>query len=397
MPDGISIGDLERLVNDISFEKIELTLRQPNIFNALAIERRELSHSNFLSWLLDSDGSHGLGSLVLGKFLRDIFSDNRATTRTFFDADLLDKRTVEVRREWRNIDILLILPDDVIAIENKVDTKDHSGQLSRYRQTIAEAFPDKHKHFVFLTPFGVAPSEEGEDEFYVCYSYQNIVDILNRILEVHGANLPPKVMHYLDDYLTLIRRELLMTDPLNEMATKIYLAHREAIDFLFENRPDPSSELYGYFEEALHKEGFKIGSKNKGYIRFVTPELMDCMPRSTEGWPDREVFLFEIEYFWSDKKAYVKAVIAPGETELQQRILAAARTLQDRYPKEWKEPSGKKWRTFFSKNFPLVASDLIKEGPDEIRKKVREIVEKVAPTARLICEAIEAEIRTPRT
>lgn len=393
MPRDVTLSDLERLVNDIGFERVELTLRQPNIFHALGVERWELSHSNFLAWLLDPAGSHGLGSLVLGKFLRDIFADARTTGRSFFDADLLEKANVEVRREWRHIDLLLLLEHDVVVIENKVDTRDHSGQLSRYRHVVAEAFPERHHHFVYLTPFGTAPLEEGEDELYVRYSYQNLVDILARILAVHGESLPAKVVHYLDDYLTLIRRELLMTDPLNEMAQKIYKAHREALDFLFENRPDPASELYGYFDEAVIAQGFRLGSKNKGYIRFATPELLEVLPRNAEGWPGREAFLCEIDYFWGNRKASVKAVVAPCEPELQAMLLEAAQPLQTQFPKDWRKPIGKKWRTFFLRSHAFDAAEVIKEDPEEIRRQVREIVDRAAPAMRQICEALEAALR----
>jgi hypothetical protein len=32
-------------------------------------------------------------------------------------------------------------------------------------------------------------------------------------------------------------------DELNELAIKIYKAHRDALDFIFDNRPDPATEL----------------------------------------------------------------------------------------------------------------------------------------------------------
>ncbi|MFX4454750.1 PD-(D/E)XK nuclease family protein, partial [Acinetobacter baumannii] len=89
-----------------------------NIFRALAVERHEIRHSNFFAFLLDPRENHGLGDILLRKFLRDIFSDRRADDRTLFDADLMDFRQVDVRREWKNIDILIEFPADVIAVES---------------------------------------------------------------------------------------------------------------------------------------------------------------------------------------------------------------------------------------------------------------------------------------
>ena len=94
------------IITDQDFEKIELSLREPNIFRTLSIERKELRHSNFIAYILDSRENHGLKDIVLRKLLRDIFSESKVINRTIFDADYIDLRNIEIRREWRNIDIL---------------------------------------------------------------------------------------------------------------------------------------------------------------------------------------------------------------------------------------------------------------------------------------------------
>jgi len=378
---------LEDLVRDIEFEKIELSRREPNIFNALSISRRELSHSNFLAWLFDPKEGHGLGSLVLRKFLREVFSDDKSDSRGFIDADLMDVNGVEIRREWRNIDILILLPKDVVVVENKVDTSDHSRQLSKYRHIVGEAFANRKKHFVYLTPEGTSPQEDGEDEYYINYSYHNIVEILERILEVYSENMPEKSISYIGDYTTMIRRNLLMNESINQKAMEIYRAHKEAIDFIIENRPDPASELLPYFEKAVTNAGLAIGSPNKGVIRFATPELMSLMPKGTAGWPNREPFLFEIDFFWSDRWATAKAIISPGAGEHSQRLLEAAKAIKNTL-KDWREPTGKQWLTFWAHHAPFVASEMIAEDPEEIQKRVTKIIEDMKPAVVQICGAI---------
>jgi hypothetical protein len=95
---------LAAAITDPDFEKLELAMREPDIFRALAIERQEIRHSNFFAFLLDPGENHGLGDILLRKFLRDIFADSRAQGRTLFDADLMDFSQVDVRREWRGMD-----------------------------------------------------------------------------------------------------------------------------------------------------------------------------------------------------------------------------------------------------------------------------------------------------
>lgn len=359
-------------------------MREPNIFRALSIERREVRHSNFLAYLLDPQENHGLRDIVLRKFLKDIFSDKKAQERTIYDADGLDLSLVEIRREWRHIDLLIVLPGDVIAIENKVDSGEHSNQLLRYQSTVSNSFHGKKRHFVFLTPFGTEPERAEDQETYINYSYSQVAEILATILDLYHESLGDRVKVYLSDYLTTVRRELLMSDKLNELAVKVYRNHKAAFDFILENRPDPAIELYPYFENALKDAGFKIGSKNKGSVRFATEGVMSKLPNTGIGWPGKEQFLMEIEYFWTDKYANVKATIAPGDEVVRATLLKAVRGL-----KGTKEPSGRKWLVFYSKKFPFVASEVMNEDEAEIEKRVKRIVSAIEHDAMDICVAIE--------
>jgi hypothetical protein len=69
---------------------MELNLKVPNIFSVLKISRQEIRHSNFLGWIFDPDCSHGVGDIILHKFLREIFQDEKVKNYLFFDADLFD-------------------------------------------------------------------------------------------------------------------------------------------------------------------------------------------------------------------------------------------------------------------------------------------------------------------
>ena len=53
------------LLKDIKFDKLELGLQTPNIFEVLKISKTEIRHSNFLSWILNPKGSHQLGYIFL--------------------------------------------------------------------------------------------------------------------------------------------------------------------------------------------------------------------------------------------------------------------------------------------------------------------------------------------
>ena len=210
------------LINDIDFDKLELQLKTPNIFQILGVARTEIRHSNFLGWLLDPNGNHGLGKLFLTKFLRGISTSDVATELDEFEIEELNFNNVEIRREWKNIDLLLIFDSLVICIENKIDSKDHSNQLTKYREIVNSNFKSKKKVFVYLTPIGELPTDQTEREYYATYSYQEIIEQSDRILKIHGNSLNNGVNQYISDYLTTIKRELMKNDELNELADKIY-------------------------------------------------------------------------------------------------------------------------------------------------------------------------------
>ena len=75
----------DQLLKDEDFDKMDLGLKKPNIFQILRISKNEIRHSNFLSWLLETNGSHKLGDIFLKRFLREVFSSER-----FSEIDQID-------------------------------------------------------------------------------------------------------------------------------------------------------------------------------------------------------------------------------------------------------------------------------------------------------------------
>ena len=48
-----------QLINNEEFDRLELGLHQPNIFEILRISKAEVKHSNFLAWILNPKNPHG--------------------------------------------------------------------------------------------------------------------------------------------------------------------------------------------------------------------------------------------------------------------------------------------------------------------------------------------------
>jgi hypothetical protein len=152
--DGEMLPALERFVveND-ELLQLEERIGRFNIFDALGIVWVEIRHSNFLAWLLDPNESHGQGSLFLNGVLMDLLRQSPPALRPFspIKLDSAEMRGVRVRREYRNIDILIECdePRFVIAIENKIGSREHSDQLRRYKKTVKELFGDAPAQLVY--------------------------------------------------------------------------------------------------------------------------------------------------------------------------------------------------------------------------------------------------------
>ncbi len=71
-----TLNDIQVLENFISeneeLEDLESIVNQFNIFTSLRIEFLAIRHSNFLSWLIDPNETHGLGDYFLELFIKRV-------------------------------------------------------------------------------------------------------------------------------------------------------------------------------------------------------------------------------------------------------------------------------------------------------------------------------------
>lgn len=187
----------------------------------------------------------------LKKFLRDVFIEHKTNKVSPIMIDGFDLKDLEVKREWKKIDVLLVFKEKfVVAIENKIDAVDSFEQLRKYITVVNEEF--KHVNdrvFVYLTPFGNKPIDNDAGSIYINYSYSSIVDTIEQILQIYRNSLNKKVFSYFEDYCDILRREIMENHALNKLADEVYKNHRDAIDFIINNKTDKVSKITPYFEK----------------------------------------------------------------------------------------------------------------------------------------------------
>jgi hypothetical protein len=147
--------------------------------------------------------------------------------------ELMDFSDIEVRREWKHIDVLVIDRNNklVVLIENKVGGRESRGQLDRYRDVVQREFPDFKSVLVFLTLEG-QPSEEAND--YIAYSHARLLGVLDRIMKQRREQMPEAVVTFLTHYTDTLRRLTMQDNTLVELCQEIYRKHREAIKLIVE-------------------------------------------------------------------------------------------------------------------------------------------------------------------
>jgi|TARA_B110001452_G_scaffold109012_1_gene90458 hypothetical protein len=378
----------DKLLKDEDFDKLDLGMKNPNIFQILRITKNEIRHSNFLSWLLDPNQSHKLGDIFLKRFLREVFSSDRFNDVEQVDVEGMDLSKVEVLREWKNIDVLIKLNDVVICIENKVLSKEHSNQLKRYREIIENDFPNEKKIFVYLTPEG--DESENETDSYEPISYEFVVDTLERIISVYGESLNQQVKNYIKDYITIIKRELMETDELTELSKKIYSNHKELFDFIYEHKPDVLDDVKSIFEEQIKNRGWVLGSPGKSYLRFTTPKISELtyINENSNGWKNKESFLFEFDLSPVNNRMSTKMVISPSDSDYNTHRLSEMFIEKDGF----KTPSGKKWLVNYQKLEKFPFSKIDEYTQDEIENKFNKILDNFSS----IIEKVESTFENNR-
>lgn len=353
MTESIAISDRQALeallIDNPDLEQLKALLDQFNIFEAVGVVRQELRHSDFLAFLLDPSQPHGLGDTFATHLLQQVLREGAPhhIPITPLDLDLWELDTIEVRREWRNIDILLLDEAHRIAIivENKVGSSEHSEQLQRYWQIVEQQFPTWHILGLYLTPDG----DPASDERYLTLSYDVIHSLLSQLVESHSSRLGPDVRTLIRHYVQMLRRHVMSESEIAELCRRIYRKHQRALDLIFEHRPDFQAELRDYLEELIRaKESLIFLPSGKTYIRFTSKALDRPSLRVSEGWlASGHILVFE--FVNAPDRLKVKLTVGPGPQEFRSALFKLAK--QNKAFSPYGQQLSPKFHTLYQRQF----------------------------------------------
>lgn len=348
-----------------------------NLFDILKITRTEIRHSNMLSWLLNPNENHGLGDSVLRGFVQYVvisFSEDADV----FDTLLMDLHDFLIQREWHNIDVLAVSAEAkfILCIENKIDSAEHDNQLNRYRKILEETYPGYKKMYIYLSPEG---TEASDSEYWCSMSYTDVLRILESARK--KVKLLPDAELLIDNYIEIIRRNIVGDERLAKICAEIYAKHQKALDLIFENKPDRASAIAdiirewavakteaGEMEVVLEKCG-------KTYIRFKTAYMSSVLPNiegADSGWNTPNHYFYEIRNI-DGKEFFVQLSLSAKNIPDEQRSIC--NEINKHFPSRQQKENWQ-WRTPFTtmhrcKNANELSDDKICEHLDKMLDEIK--------------------------
>jgi len=143
---------------------------KPNLFDYAV---GELTNDAIICWIIAWANSNNEGY----KNLADDF------IRLFIEKDDFIVKYVNIKRQYKNIDILVEVNDsEVIVIEDKVNTSHHSNQLEKYKEIIenSEEYKDYNYHFIYFKVGNECEYNGVEQAGYKRITRENILNIITK-------------------------------------------------------------------------------------------------------------------------------------------------------------------------------------------------------------------------
>lgn len=399
--------------NSADFRLIESLTRYFCPFEAVGMVRQEIRHSNFLGYMLDPARPHGLSDILLRALVMLLIDRGNTEAVGRLDMHFRAMTTARVFRERDNIDVLIEIPPEsgqagiVLALELKIDAAEGADQLQRYQKRIISGYPgDKWQHlFGFITKDGGDANSAGEGHDWIRLSWGDLLDGFGNAIRHHSAQ--GRGVEMFQDYAKMMKRHNMAdgdADPrLSKAVRDIWAHHKEALEYLIDNRPDALGDLQRQLSDDLiirrmRANGIFIEADNceKRIRRFYFPDLLRRFPRLLTGsWvKSGSVFVLEVDFRWNGIDCAI--VVGPSKEDSDFRDMLT-KTMRD-VDAANKNVRKKTWRKMFFKKIVdgenSAIAFLTGKSPQEAAKAVADrIAVHIAQAHPKIEEALERASR----
>ena len=365
----------ELIIEDPDFGELEKNLSTYCPFEAVGMVNAEIRHSAFLAHALDPYRPHEFGPEFLRLLLDTILKALEAPPISRLELHMADFDNVDVRREWRHIDVLVALPTAklVIAFELKIGAGEGHDQLGRYSRAIEATWPAEAgwRHLkLFLTRNAEQPS----DDTWYPIDYGLVIDAIDRFKNASDAGAP-LARQTLIAYATMLRRRHMGSEQLDKIAETLWKKHAEALNFLLDRRPDADGGLGQMLLDRQSEIAASVSKgsltlvperSNKRWIVFHVKEWSDIPGFTLAQWtPSGHFIQVQIEVDPRFVKLFV--TLGPGPEEYRANFYNMCRDLMPR-----KGAKGAGWKTVSSKTILGRSAIETADGPEELCDRIQE-------------------------
>ena len=309
-----------------------------DLFELLSLWWQEDIHSRLLTWLLDPNGIHGIGDYFLTNFLlHSVGQASDLGTPTISEDRIRDEDWSEAtsQREWYTVvdgssgwlDILVVNDrlKTLCAIENKIFSPESGRQLTFYRKALERDYCNFTKHYVFLSPTGMAPRHPEDQSTWTPVSYDAILELAERTIAEHDDHLHTDVYALLRQYTNTLRRRIVpVPSDVQKLAREIYIANRLAVELAYQHKPDYAAETKQILMEAVRQQGWEIDLNYSPYFRFRPTEWDSISALQTGTEFSQTNALLRFEFYVDTRSTRLQLTLFRGADEsIRERIVAS--------------------------------------------------------------------------
>ncbi|MFW2057698.1 PD-(D/E)XK nuclease family protein [Acinetobacter haemolyticus] len=383
-------NQLKALILDDDFTNLQnLANEEVNLMSILRVSHRELQHSNFLSWLLDPNATHGLGDYVFKEFIKIYFQENEFQSLgvenglSVFDFFSLDFDDLIIKREFKNIDLLFISPKNkfFMLIENKIYSGESRGQLEKYRNIVNRLYAEYEHHiYIYLSLKDQVISQEAE-KYYVKLNYFHIIKLLERLISNQRLGLAEKVKFVLEQYLGTLKSMLNENKEIEDISKRLYKKYKSAFDLVYKyNRPTEITEIGEIISDMIKNEPSIVHfHSNKTYIRFQPKFIYEnCDKLRSKGLLDfpenlQESWLYLCEFNVRNDFVKFDIKIGRGNQEIREKLYKIYSKNKIFFSKVGRKKMSPEWHLSFQKTI-LTSEEILNYIENSDIEEIKKII-----------------------
>lgn len=264
---------LAELKEDSGFQTLIKKYESPNCFTIMGRTRREEWHSNFIMWILNPTGNHGLGTFPLMSLLNLVNNKNDKGIRIEIDEEELKKMKfnteeyIDSKDICGRMDIFGNTKSLILVIENKVHASESDNQTDRYYKHCEEKFHEKQKCYIYLKPDNnkSVPNNENfivityqdffEDVIAPCIDRTEIGTDARMVLEQYAINLSnPNYVR--KEHMAYTEKEL--AEQIYSRCKNVFEDLRECAKKVDLSKENSYQKYKGYIDEILGALGMEL-------------------------------------------------------------------------------------------------------------------------------------------